>query len=147
MEFVLLMFREAITPHVNATDITGAEPVVASDVDVSVTRPTRSHSFIISSKHTTCIQPHCTALNTADSPPAPIHFAIALQVLYRRGVWDSWLSGKADVQCDSGKQAVGVAGNVRLKVFRLNVTDKQDLQLAAGYDYTLGSIGRSLVSV
>eukprot|EP00878_Enallax_costatus_P020953 GHUV01022166.1.p1 GENE.GHUV01022166.1~~GHUV01022166.1.p1 ORF type:complete len:248 (+),score=67.53 GHUV01022166.1:127-870(+) len=67
------------------------------------------------------------------------------QVIYRRSVWDSWLSTKADLQFDSQKQAVGVAGNVRLKVFRLNVTDKQDVQLSAGYDYTWGSLGRTLV--
>lgn len=69
-----------------------------------------------------------------------------LQVIYRQGVWDSWVTTKADLQIDSQKQAIGVAGNVRLKLFRLNVTDKQDVQLSAGYDYTLGSLGRTLVS-
>lgn len=58
-------------------------------------------------------------------------------MLLRRGVWDSWLEGKADVELSSsgGAAAVGVRGALRLKVLRLNLTDKQDLQLALGADY------------
>jgi len=62
-------------------------------------------------------------------------------VLLRRGVWDSWLEGKADLELSSrgGAAAVGVRGALRLKVLRLNLTDKQDLQLALGADYCSSS--------
>lgn len=58
--------------------------------------------------------------------------------MLRRGVWDSWLEGKADVELGAGQQAVGFRGALRLKVLRLNLTDKQDLQLAVGADYVSG---------
>jgi hypothetical protein len=64
-------------------------------------------------------------------------------VLWRQGVWDSWLEGKADLEVDAQQQAVGVRGALRLKVLRLNLTDKQDLQLALGADYVSSSSSKA----
>lgn len=61
------------------------------------------------------------------------------QVLRRQGVWDSWLTGKADLELDAQQQQVALRGSLRLKAFRFNVTDKQDLQAAAGLDYVAGA--------
>lgn len=70
----------------------------------------------------------------------------ALQVLHRQGVWDSWLTGKCDLELDPKQQQVAVRGSLRLKAFRFNVTDKQDLQAAVGLDYRRGGgSGQSLV--
>jgi hypothetical protein len=62
-----------------------------------------------------------------------------LQVLRRQGVWDSWLTGKADVELDAQQQQVALRGSLRVKAFRFNVTDKQDLQAACGLDYVAGA--------
>lgn len=71
----------------------------------------------------------------------------ALQVVHRRGVWDSWLTGKCDLELDSKQQQVAVRGSLRVKAFRFNVTDKQDLQAAVGIDYSMGAgSSSSLVS-
>jgi hypothetical protein len=47
------------------------------------------------------------------------------------------------VELDAGQQAVGFRGALRLKVLRLNLTDKQDLQLAVGADYVSSSSSSS----
>jgi hypothetical protein len=54
-------------------------------------------------------------------------------------VWDSWLTGKADVELDAQQQQVALRGSLRVKAFRFNVTDKQDLQAACGLDYVAGA--------
>jgi hypothetical protein len=64
---------------------------------------------------------------------------VYVQVLLRQGVWDSWLSCKADFELDAQQQQVAVRGSLRLKAFRFNVTDKQDLQAACGLDYVAGA--------
>lgn len=64
---------------------------------------------------------------------------LRVQVLRRQGVWDSWLTGKADLELDAQQQQVALRGSLRLKAFRFNVTDKQDLQAAAGLDYVAGA--------
>lgn len=50
-------------------------------------------------------------------------------------MWDSWLDGKVDVELSQAQQQVGLRAGLKLKVMRLNVTDKQDIQVAVGYDY------------
>lgn len=64
---------------------------------------------------------------------------LRVQVLRRQGVWDNWLTGKADLELDAQQQQVALRGSLRLKAFRFNVTDKQDLQAAAGLDYVAGA--------
>ncbi|KAF8061903.1 EGF1 [Scenedesmus sp. PABB004] len=68
------------------------------------------------------------------------------QVLWRRGVWDSWLAAKARLELDAATQRAGVTGSVRVKALRFNVTDKQDLQLAAGADVVVGPDGARRVT-
>jgi hypothetical protein len=65
------------------------------------------------------------------------------QVLWRRGVWDCWLTGKVDLELARGSDEATTRASARLKVVRLNVTDKQDLLLALGADWqqTQGATG------
>jgi hypothetical protein len=79
--------------------------------------------------------------SASSSGGSGLRYAVTLrkqpQVVLRRGVWDSWLEGKCDVELGGGGegQRLGLRAGLKLKVLRLNVTDKQDMQLAVGCDY------------
>lgn len=71
------------------------------------------------------------------------------QVLRRRGQWDSWATWKLDLELDPAAEAarqVAVRGGVRLRAFRFNLTDKQDVQLAVGADYARAGDGAATLT-
>lgn len=62
------------------------------------------------------------------------------QVLKRFDSLDSWVSFKANAEYNPATSQVAGSGNVRLKLYKYNLTDRQDLKLSIGYDLsaTLG---------
>lgn len=89
------------------------------------------------------MEPKLTAWKFPESVPRELlseHCGVLLlQVLWRNGLWDSWLQGKVDLQYNAQQQVVEVQGGVRLKVLRMQVTDKQDMQLTLGADFSSNS--------
>jgi hypothetical protein len=45
------------------------------------------------------------------------------------------VTGKVDLELDPHQQRLGIAGTLRLKIFRFSITDKQNLQLQCGADF------------
>eukprot|EP00877_Chromochloris_zofingiensis_P011257 jgi/Chrzof1/6385/Cz18g08110.t1 len=63
------------------------------------------------------------------------------QVLRRASNLDSWLSAKSNIQFHPTTSDISATTGLRLKAYRFNITDKQDVRLSLGYDLDLNLNG------